>query len=114
LRELDSLFDIVKTSVSHLVVYLTRDTLTRPWCAGEIATAFKSGKVKVLAVKHPSFVAPSDEALANIRSYLDAGGGILEEFGLSLQYICKAFRKLTSIDTPTITFRPSAVGIQRF
>lgn len=114
LKELDTLFDIVKTSVSCLVVYLTRDTLTRPWCAGEIATAFKSGKVKVLAVKHPSFVAPSEETLANIRSYLDAGGGILEEFGLSLQYVCKAFRKLTSTETPTVTFRPSAVGVQRF
>ncbi len=36
LKELDQLFDIAKCKVRRLVVYLTRDTLTRPWCAGEV------------------------------------------------------------------------------
>ena len=33
LTELDSLFDLVRCKVARLIVYHTRDTLTRPWCA---------------------------------------------------------------------------------
>ena len=48
----DSLFDTVKSQVEHLVVYLTREVLTRPWCAGEIATSVKKGpKIKITKVR---------------------------------------------------------------
>ncbi|CAK0804184.1 unnamed protein product, partial [Prorocentrum cordatum] len=59
LTELDSLFDTVKTQVHHLVVYLTRDTLSRPWCAGEIVTALMWRK-QITAVVTDSFVPPNE------------------------------------------------------
>jgi hypothetical protein len=47
LQDLDRLFRIVAEHTQQLVVYLTDRTLTRPWCLGEIATAFVSaGKAK--------------------------------------------------------------------
>ena len=38
LKELDTLFDVVKSRVKHLIVLLTANTLRRPWCVGEIVT----------------------------------------------------------------------------
>merc|ERR1719159_1023215 len=39
LEELDLIFDIVRSCSQNLVVLLTKETLFRMWCAGEIATA---------------------------------------------------------------------------
>jgi hypothetical protein len=80
LKELDSLFDIVKVSVKHLVVYLTRETLSRPWCAGEIVTALAWSK-ELTAVVTPSFVPPSEEQLADPDSFLDLSSCSLAPYG---------------------------------
>ena len=39
LVDLDSLYNAVRNCLSNLVVYLTRLTMTRPWCVGEMVTA---------------------------------------------------------------------------
>jgi len=113
LQQLDSLFDIVKTRVEHLLVYLTFSTLTRPWCAGEIATAFRNG-LKVTAVKHGSFAAPSEEALRDLSTYMDLTDCALSEFHISLEDVAACFRKLLSADTPTVAVSENVLGSHRF
>merc|ERR1712137_720387 len=63
LTDLDTLLDTVKSKVRQVIVYLTRETLRRPWCAGEIVSAFQAPSVKVLAVRTPTFWAPSARQL---------------------------------------------------
>jgi len=106
LIELDGLFDIVKCRVKHLVVYLTQDTLSRPWCAGEIVTAFlQKGKVKMTAVRTPSFQSLTETQLETIDEYVDHSGLAscsLEEYGMSFDDVRNAYRELLSTRVPQI------------
>jgi hypothetical protein len=97
LRELDLLFDIVKVSVKHLVVYLTRDTLRRPWCAGEIVTAWAWRK-HMTAVVTSGFVPPSEEELADLDDFLDLSSCSLTPFGISNAEVATAYRRLLDTD----------------
>merc|ERR1719510_2679493 len=49
LTDLDGLLDMLKSRVGTLIAYLTRSTLSKPWCAAEIAIAIMTSKCKVLA-----------------------------------------------------------------
>ncbi len=53
-----------------VVVYLTRWTLTRPWCAGEITSAHACN-VPVFAVVTSSFVKPTPAELDSLSDYVD-------------------------------------------
>eukprot|EP00971_Amphidinium_carterae_P299503 5950472-Amphidinium_carterae.1 len=55
LRDLDSLFDTIRTSVKNLVLYLTAETLLRPWCVAEVVTS-TNAKVQILPVQTPEFL----------------------------------------------------------
>jgi hypothetical protein len=48
LNNLEDLLEVVRGSIGNLVVLLTAGTLSRPWCAGEIATAFRTGCLSCL------------------------------------------------------------------
>jgi len=111
LTELDDLFDIVKCRVKHLVVYLTKDTLGRPWCAGEIATAFHARTVKVTAVRTPSFLPPTENQLERITEYLDLKSCdcALEEYGISFDHVRDGFRRLLSEETPQLRLKEGGV-----
>jgi len=114
LTDLEALFDIVKMKVRHLVVYLTSGTLTRPYCAGEIATAMKS-KLKVTAVKTASFVPPSDAMLINLGTYLDMASCNLEDHGLLLDTVASCYNKfLTGNIVRWIPFPKDIQGLKRF
>jgi len=105
LIDLDGLFDVVKAKLDHLVVYLTRDTLSRPWCAGEITTAFRTGgKVKVTKVVTASFSAPADEQLDSMDTYLDLTSCSLSEYGIFNDDIKHAFQKLLDSSTRSVSF----------
>lgn len=54
LRDVEDLFNIVRTSTRTLVVLLTSEVLKRPWCVGEIVTA-KRNQVQILPVVCDSF-----------------------------------------------------------
>jgi hypothetical protein len=71
LKNLDDLLDIVRCKIGRLIVYLTNDTMRRPWCAAEITTAYQMQQ-KALVVKTPSFVTPLAEAIQsdNLDSYV--------------------------------------------
>jgi len=94
IQHLDTLFDTIKAKVRHLLVYLTRETLMHPSCAGEIVTAFKTGK-KVTAVLTPSFVSPTQEQLEAVDTYLDIGGAeLLVQYGIALADVREIFGQL--------------------
>ena len=88
-------FETVARRTDHVIVYLTRDTLSRPWCAGEVVTAFRGkGKIRMSAVICPSFLPPTDLELRNLDSYLDMTGCSLCEYGILLDEVAEAFRSL--------------------
>eukprot|EP00971_Amphidinium_carterae_P262609 5209183-Amphidinium_carterae.1 len=82
LIELDKLFDIVKTRVKLLLVYLTRDTLMRPWCVGEITTNWAC-RGKVATVKTPSFIHPSEDEAKELHLLVDTASFNLLEQGIT-------------------------------
>ena len=102
LRDLNELFDVVKSQVQRLVVYLTRDTLRRAWCAGEIATAFRASKSLSLPVYTPSFVKPTEESMQNLGSYVDESGCSLAQYGIMWNVVGEAFRSLLDDETQSI------------
>jgi len=112
LKDLDTLFDIVKSSVEHLVVYLTREVLTRPWCAGEIATSVKKG-IRITKVRTPTFLPPTEENYANIESYLDLTSTSLTQYAISYESVASALRTLLSTAYPTIAMDPELAGLAR-
>jgi hypothetical protein len=113
LKELDTLFDTVRCKLEHLVVYLTRDTLTRPWCTGEIVTAVIAPFVKITVVTTESFVAPGESQLMNLSTYIDMSGVNLSQYSISEEMIRDAYNTLLGEDTPSIEM-PTGYASQRF
>merc|ERR1719203_2596739 len=54
----DEVFDLIKTRAGSLVAYLTRDTLRRGRCVGEVTTAWLA-KVTLNRVVCPGFLPPT-------------------------------------------------------
>jgi len=115
LMDLDGLFDIVKCQVDRLLVLLTRETLARPWCAGEIVTAFKSRHVKVTLIRTPSFQLPTVDFLTDPSNLLDQMGiSILMQYHITQDDLSGAYRELLSSRTPSIRLRTELCGVRRF
>jgi hypothetical protein len=108
LVNLNLLFDIVRTAVGHLVVVLNNQTLTRPWCSGEITTAVRN-KVPVIVLRTTDYMAPGfqgndqnagvDEVAAGEDgifgfSYHNSG---LAAFGIEKADVGHAYRVLLSM-----------------
>lgn len=114
LKDLNMLFDTVKSSVLHLVVCCTRLTLTRPYCAGEIASAFAAG-VKVTLIRCPGFENPSEEQLRDTSSYLELTACSLMQYNITFDHVEAAFRSLLNSETtPTITMPAGPGGRAKF
>lgn len=111
LTNLDTLLDTVKSKVQYLTVFLTRETLKRPWCAGEIATAWMAHK-RVVAIWTPSFLPPTDDEVRadTIPSYL-AGSVNLFEYGVTHQIIADAYTWLLA--EPMRKIEMSSLGLGR-
>jgi len=112
LHDLNELFSIVQTGVRTLLVYLTASTLRRPWCAGEIVTAFEAN-LRVAPVQTPTFAAPTDMDLRNIEKYLaNAHSCNLQDYGIEDEDVVTAFSKLLS--TTVFQLKSGLLGTQRF
>eukprot|EP00930_Biecheleria_cincta_P104916 TRINITY_DN973_c0_g1_i8.p1 TRINITY_DN973_c0_g1~~TRINITY_DN973_c0_g1_i8.p1 ORF type:complete len:2075 (+),score=300.87 TRINITY_DN973_c0_g1_i8:111-6335(+) len=62
LESLDLLYDTVRSHVKNLILLLTKETLSRMWCCGEITTAVKNN-VPIITVPCDDYVPPTDEDL---------------------------------------------------
>jgi hypothetical protein len=63
LENLEGLLDIVRSRVKNMVVLLTAKTLSRPWCAGEITTAFLN-QVPLVPVALDGYTDPKEADLS--------------------------------------------------
>ena len=109
LQELDRLFDIVKCRVKHLVVYLTSETLKRPWCAGEVVTALRA-QTKMTRFHTPSFTFPTPEQCANPEMYLDTAGCNLSEYGIHRDDLIATFQIFLGRGIPQLHLDVQAQG----
>ncbi len=114
LTDLDRLFDVVRCRTGYLVVYLTRDTLKRPWCAGEITVAFSTHR-RVITIKTPAYLAPESTDLEpnNIKTFL-ADGPNLVEYGISSDVISKALSWVASADILSVNLDAQLAGQEKF
>jgi len=71
LEDLDDLFDAVRCS-KNIVVILSGATLTRPWCVGEVVTAFKCNIHMVRVTFQQDYGQPLDVLLGLQGEELDA------------------------------------------
>jgi len=113
LTNLDELFDTVRARVGRLIVYMTADILKRPWCVGEITTAYKS-RVKVTKVITPSFEKPEDAILDDpLAGYMDPIGKEFAEAGLVVRDLIAALKWVLSCNVPSIHINREQVGTNR-
>jgi len=66
LKDMDTLFDTVRSCTEILVVLCTRELLRRPWCIGELVAA-KTVGVPIVKVAFPDYEEPSDHFIADFR-----------------------------------------------
>ena len=96
-RVLNELFDIVKCKVGHFFAYLTRDTLPRPWCAGETTTATRA----------------KEDKLADLGGYLDFSSCSLVMYAISINCVTVAYRAFLSVGTTSLQVADGLCGNQR-
>jgi len=113
LKDLDVLFDDVKVRTGRLVVYLTADTLRRPWCLGEITTACR-GNVKVVRVVTPCFVPLTVEQCRDPAIYVDFSGVAFGKYGISMSDIAEALEWFSHGTLPEVLMDDESCGTMRF
>jgi len=94
LRDLDRLFDFVATQTGTLVILCSKFIYTRPWCMGEVVTAYH-WKVNIFKVLRADFVEPDEEF---IESYLENVGGdigCLAECGIDMGLISETLQEVS-------------------
>jgi len=112
LKELDTLFDLVKCRVNTFVAYLTSETLKRPWCVGELVSAVMAN-VKIVRLQTSSFVKPPDEQLEEPEGYVDTFGCNLSEYGIQWYDVTESFHHFVYKVAP-ISVSETAPGTRRF
>jgi hypothetical protein len=108
LDNLEDLLDIVRTSISNLVVLLTAETLSRPWCAGEIATSYKNG-VPIVLVSYDEYRELTEDDLSEVsisaRWTPEAFAGCVTQ-GVSIAVVAEAYawvRQADKIPCPRVS-----------
>jgi len=113
LQNLDFLFEVVRSKVQNLIVYLTSDTLSRPWCAGEIVTAYYS-KVPIILVRCQSFKELRPHQIRNLRDYVDLVGSNVLQYGITYEDLEKSYLHLQSNSFQQLNVPQRAGVIQKF
>jgi len=115
LNNLDDLLDVVRCRTGQLIVLLTGDTLHRPWCAAEIATAHATHQ-KAVALMTSSFVEPNSDEIEpdTIEKYLHVSDVKLVELGITNLAISRAFTWLLSDSMQAVKMDPLLSGLSRF
>lgn len=96
LDNLEFLLHMVRSSSQSVVVLLTRETLRRPWCAGELATA-QQNSVPMICVAYDDYQDPEDEELTvqglkNVWSAENFAQVALQ--GVTLEHVLEAYLKI--------------------
>lgn len=115
LCHLDDSLEIVRSSIGTLVVFLTTDTMRRPWCALEITTCYLSHQ-RVLSVRASSFVRPGLDEIRvdSIDRYLHACDIDFARAGATQPNIALAFEWFLSDDVRWLQIDSQSLGLRRY
>lgn len=92
LEELDLIFNIVRADSKNLVILLTKMTLMRPWCAGEITTA-KVNDITIVPVVCNDYAPPTEQSLAELDTlWSEEQKFQLATYGINMPMIKDSFR----------------------
>jgi len=92
--DLDNIIDTVAHDTKNLMVLLTRETLERMWCAGEIATAHRTG-VNIVLVQCDDYPGLTDEFLKRLpHIWTDSQKTLLASAGLEIEHIQETYASL--------------------
>lgn len=111
LDRLDALFRCVAYEVKNFVMLLTKETMQRIWCAGEMATAVRHD-VNIVAVACQDWDPPTDAFIDDLADqWTEAQKIEVAILGVELSSIQEAYRQIRCM--PTISFdRKAAPGAQ--
>merc|ERR1719387_309626 len=94
LDRLDKIFGCVRDNTKNLVILLTRETLYRIWCAGEVASGILYN-VPTIPVACEDWVEPSDEKLVELNTIWTKGQkSQVASLGVEVSMIQEAYVKL--------------------
>jgi hypothetical protein len=104
LDDLDLLFDTVRQDLENLVILLTKETLFRMWCAGEVCTAVSNG-VNMSCIACDDYVAFDEESLKRLDNdvWTEEQKHTLYTYGMDIETVKACFRKLNEI--PLIAYK---------
>jgi len=112
LKDLSKLFETVRTRVTHFLVYLTRDTMTRPWCVGEVVVC-KENKLTITKIVHWSWSGPTARDLEDVSSYVAPGVNLMD-YSIDNRRIVKALHWVAGPEVPMIVMKPEMPGTSIF
>jgi len=110
LGELAGICETVRTMTRNVVVLLTKSTLERIWCAGEISTAVRNN-ISIVLVACDDYVAPDEDKLSKLDNVWSSTqkAALLETGSISTSMIVDAYRQLLSFPVvPYHRFGPVA------
>mmetsp|Transcript_51137 Transcript_51137/g.131895 ORF Transcript_51137/g.131895 Transcript_51137/m.131895 type:complete len:754 (+) Transcript_51137:206-2467(+) len=100
LDSLDKVLEYVRSGSDKLIVMMTGETLWRPWCAGEIVTAYKNS-VSTLCIQYDDYHEPTDEELSMHGlhgKWTPEAFGPISLQGISLEDVAVAFRWIRDME----------------
>ena len=100
LRNLDLLFEYVSRHSETFVILCSSEVLLRPYCAGEITTAYVQ-QVQTLRVVLPDFPHASNDFIDCYDKYVPTYGCLIEH-GITLMMVQRALRWMC--EQPQVTF----------
>mmetsp|Transcript_75385 Transcript_75385/g.157101 ORF Transcript_75385/g.157101 Transcript_75385/m.157101 type:complete len:1790 (+) Transcript_75385:72-5441(+) len=118
LSNLDDLLETVRHQIGCLVVYLTADTLRRPWCAAEVVTTSLTHQ-RAIRVVTDTFHTPSMDVLTpeGVRDYIHQSDTNLDELGIFPETLAKGFQWLLvnqESPVPEVFLNKQLLGLARF
>mmetsp|Transcript_55619 Transcript_55619/g.130204 ORF Transcript_55619/g.130204 Transcript_55619/m.130204 type:complete len:1444 (+) Transcript_55619:60-4391(+) len=108
LQDLSKLFDTVRTRVQHFVVYLTKDTLTRPWCVGEIVIA-KEASLRSSKIVHWSYTEQTIADVQDVTQYLAPGMNFMD-YNITSKHIIAGLAWISSNAVAAIWLNTERTG----
>eukprot|EP00931_Biecheleriopsis_adriatica_P048436 TRINITY_DN27982_c0_g1_i1.p1 TRINITY_DN27982_c0_g1~~TRINITY_DN27982_c0_g1_i1.p1 ORF type:complete len:1575 (+),score=273.60 TRINITY_DN27982_c0_g1_i1:585-4727(+) len=99
LHDLDTLFDTVRCWTQNVVVLLTPEVLTRPWCVGEVATAWSNGVPIVLVSCNGSRPLSAASMEAVMDSWTESERQLLLNFGIDMPLVKNTAEHLQGLPT---------------
>lgn len=98
LTSLDSVFRIAAYETKNIIVLLTRETLWRMWCAGEITSGMLTGVHIILVKCDEAWTPPTDNNLEDLTFiWTERQQAELSRGGLTLAHVRQAYVKLRDL-----------------